>query len=382
MVELQIVKLMRREARWSAELRHLLSMSVDQARRVFAPVRLIEIDRDLNGELPQLGTSHATLLIGDADVLVTRHSLGVMLTELSRGCEIVVPSPLHEFASASSRPVHSLSEFEALERAILKSAEPPEHRPVSHLPVALAAPQWLRRTRGDRRLARLLTDETLLQKSSATGTVGHAGVYFELADYYGQRRDDILPLLPRTAGRVLEVGCGRGRTAEMVGKQLGCPVTGVELNPEVAREAAERIDRVIVGDIMEVEIDDSFDVIIATEVLEHVQETEAFLRRMKGLLAPGGRLIMSIPNVGHYSVVADLLSGRWDYVPAGLLCITHVRFFTRRSLSEWCARAGFAEYEIHPQQTEVPAHLGQLVELPGADRESLRTHGFLVVCIA
>ena len=45
--------------------------------------------------------------------------------------------------------------------------------------------------------------------------------------------------------------------------------------------------------------------------------------------------IFSIPNVGHYSIVEDLIAGRWDYLPIGLLCYTHFRFFTRHTLADW-----------------------------------------------
>ena len=44
------------------------------------------------------------------------------------------------------------------------------------------------------------------------------------------------------------------------------------------------------------------------------------------VLPPGGVVVLSVPNVGHWSVVADLLAGRWDYLPAGLVCVTHLRF--------------------------------------------------------
>ena len=51
-------------------------------------------------------------------------------------------------------------------------------------------------------------------------------------------------------------------------------------------------------------------------------------------VTPGGRLVLSVPNVGHWAVVEDLLAGRWDYLPIGLLCYTHYRFFTRRTLAD------------------------------------------------
>ena len=55
-------------------------------------------------------------------------------------------------------------------------------------------------------------------------------------------------------------------------------------------------------------------------------------RLTSNYLADGGKLIVSLPNVRHYSVVLPLLfGGRWDYADAGLLDRTHLRFFTRDS---------------------------------------------------
>ena len=157
-------------------------------------------------------------------------------------------------------------------------------------------------------------------------------------------------------------------------------MTGVELNPEVARDAATRLHRVIVGDVEDLDIGERFDAVIATELFEHLQYPESFLAKMKPLLRPGGRIVMSVPNVGHYSIVEDLLAGRWDYVPMGLLCYTHFRFFTRATLESWIERSGFSSYEIVAQKTELPenftADLGGRFEI---DPESLATSGFYVV---
>jgi hypothetical protein len=89
--------------------------------------------------------------------------------------------------------------------------------------------------------------------------------------------------------------------------------------------------------------------------------------------------VLSVPNVGHHAIVEDLLGGRWDYLPVGLLCSTHYRFFTRRTLSDWITAAGFRDFEIVPQRTEAP---GWIEDLPAAiqiDAESLTTQGFYVV---
>jgi hypothetical protein len=78
-------------------------------------------------------------------------------------------------------------------------------------------------------------------------------------------------------------------------------------------------------------------------------------------------------------VVEDLLAGRWDYLPIGLLCYTHYRFFTRRTLEDWLRRSGLERFTLHPQRTELPARFAQLPAPFEVDRESLGTKGFYVV---
>jgi len=95
---------------------------------------------------------------------------------------------------------------------------------------------------------------------------------------------------------------------------------------------------------------------------------------------PGGRIVLSVPNVGHAAIVEDLLAGRWDYLPIGLLCYTHFRFFTRRTLASWLERLGFARYQIVAQTTALAEErFARLADAFEVDLESLRTKGFYVV---
>ena len=75
----------------------------------------------------------------------------------------------------------------------------------------------------------------------------------------------------------------------------------------------------------------------------------------------------------------DLLAGRWDYLPVGLLCSTHYRFFTRRTIEDTLRAAGLTDFEIMPQRTEPPPWLDRLPGNLEIDASSLSTHGFYVV---
>ena len=105
-----------------------------------------------------------------------------------------------------------------------------------------------------------------------------------------------------------------------------------------------------------------------------------WLRKARTLLNPGGAVLLSIPNVGHGSVVADLLAGRWDYTPAGIHCVTHVRFFTRTGILALVDEAGLQCEQVEavvmpPPPWFAPADVaGEL----RCDRDSLASYAYHV----
>jgi len=162
--------------------------------------------------------------------------------------------------------------------------------------------------------------------------------------YFDFARPELLALVPESARTVLDIGCGAGRLGESIKARQTAHVVGIEMNQAAAERARSRLDRVLVGDIEQLEPDfppAAFDTIICGDVLEHLREPARLLGRIRGWLRPGGTLVASIPNVRHHSVVRGLLAGNWTYEPAGLLDRTHLRFFTRREIEKLLYRAGF-----------------------------------------
>jgi SAM-dependent methyltransferase len=154
--------------------------------------------------------------------------------------------------------------------------------------------------------------------------------------YFRQVRSEILPLLPATLSRIVEIGCGEGFTLDHLKATGRCQWTcGIELFPDAARLARQRVDEVYQGNVeqMHLPIDPaSVDAILCLDVLEHLIDPWSVIRKLHPLLKPGGILIASIPNVRHLRIVLPLLvKGRWEYTPSGLLDKTHLRFFTKRS---------------------------------------------------
>ena len=163
-------------------------------------------------------------------------------------------------------------------------------------------------------------------------------------DYYEGLNEDLLLLLPDTARRILDVGCGAGRLGEAIKqKHPDAIVHGIEREPEVAERAAEVLDRVFEADLDYglPELDRPYDAILCGDVLEHLVDPWSRLEDLVGHLAPNGSVVASLPNVRHYKVVRDLLfDGRFRYRDKGILDRTHLRFFTRRSMHELFEGAG------------------------------------------
>ena len=179
--------------------------------------------------------------------------------------------------------------------------------------------------------------------------------------YYEHARPDIVDLVarfsPRPLPRVLDLGCAAGRLGEAL-KATGTPsiMDGIELSESVAVEARERLDHVWVGDLATFDwkqVDTTYDVLIAADVLEHLPDPWQTLRHLRRVLAPDGRIIASVPNIRYWKVIADLLfRGEFRYVDAGVLDRTHLRFFTRSSLMSLFATTGYRVDYLSPKTVE------------------------------
>jgi SAM-dependent methyltransferase len=148
--------------------------------------------------------------------------------------------------------------------------------------------------------------------------------------------------------RVLDVGCSSGYLARPL-VERGCTVVGIEQDETAAQAARAVCVDVLVGDVETLELPfepGSFDVVLCGDLIEHLREPEAFLARMRPLLREEGRLVLTTPNVANWSVRLALLAGRWRYTERGILDRTHVHLFTRQTLVEALARAGYRVAEL------------------------------------
>jgi 2-polyprenyl-3-methyl-5-hydroxy-6-metoxy-1,4-benzoquinol methylase len=166
-----------------------------------------------------------------------------------------------------------------------------------------------------------------------------AGGYFEYS------REEVAALAPAGVRRVLDVGCATGKLGALLKAREGCEVHGVEINSAAAEQARLALDSVMVGDAEKLDLpfpDGFFDCLIYADVLEHLRNPQEMLLRHTRHLAPGGWVVVSVPNVRSWETLSPLIfRGAWRYQEAGVLDRTHLRFFTRRSAQEMVEGAGY-----------------------------------------
>jgi 2-polyprenyl-3-methyl-5-hydroxy-6-metoxy-1,4-benzoquinol methylase len=126
--------------------------------------------------------------------------------------------------------------------------------------------------------------------------------------------------------------------------------TVIAIEPDPERAAVARARGLAVHNAM---LDEAFlaehggfDVVMSSDVIEHTAAPAEFLQMMARALRPGGLLLISAPNVAHWSVRLNLLFGRFNYEPVGIMDSTHLRWFTARTIAELVDRAGFEILEM------------------------------------
>ena len=169
---------------------------------------------------------------------------------------------------------------------------------------------------------------------------------------YPELRDVFAPYVKPTSD-CLDVGCGPGLTSGLWLKEHGASYVGVDISEPAIEEARSHgLDARLIEDATSLPFEDnSFDVVVCTEVLEHLFEPQAAVTEMLRVLRPGGHLIATVPNVAYWRRRVDLVMGVWD--PAGdYLGIEepwrdpHIRFFSTQSLRHLMRSCGFRNVRV------------------------------------
>lgn len=188
---------------------------------------------------------------------------------------------------------------------------------------------------------------------------------------------------------VLEIGCDCG--ANLYGGVKNCfpnaQLFGVEINPYAAEIASHLFD-VRVGNIEEKNLDFGdirFDYIMFGDVLEHLHDPAGAICYCKRWLKKDGRILASIPNLMHYSVMKELINGNFSYSDCGLLDKTHIHFFTYNEMVKMFLSEGYEIETVNALSPSVSSEpdtdfIRKLVELSdGAEEFMFRTFQYLIV---
>jgi SAM-dependent methyltransferase len=147
----------------------------------------------------------------------------------------------------------------------------------------------------------------------------------------------------------LDVGCGDGRTSGVWLRDRGCRYVGADISPSAVEQArSQSLDARLVSDAADLPFEDeSFDGVLAVELLEHLFDPLEAVREFGRVLRPGGMLFVSLPNVAYWRRRAELLLiGRFDPLGDDLSFHEpwrdpHIRFFTPATLGTMLAAGGF-----------------------------------------
>lgn len=189
------------------------------------------------------------------------------------------------------------------------------------------------------------------------------------ADYYNSPRSDLIAMVAHTPRTVLDVGCGGGATGADI-KRLypEASVTGIELSPGPAEIAAKRLDRVVSENVETIDYaklgyePGGIDLVFFPDILEHLYDPWSVLQKLRPYISADGQILASIPNTRNLGLIAQLASGDWQYTAWGLLDVTHIRFFSKKSITEMFNRAGFqirtirANCDQSTRNVQVPAN--------------------------
>ncbi len=160
----------------------------------------------------------------------------------------------------------------------------------------------------------------------------------------------VLSLIPPKTRRIVDIGCGNGYLVGLLAEQ-GFDVIGIEPSSDGIAQAraahpAVRFEQVSVDSELGAKIGADFDLVIATEVIEHLLAPRALLCAGLQLLRPGGRMLISTPYHGYLKNLALSIAGGWDRHFNVDWDGGHIKFFSTRTLRKMVLDCGFESVEF------------------------------------
>jgi len=187
--------------------------------------------------------------------------------------------------------------------------------------------------------------------------------------YFEHVRVELLNLFAASPRHFVDVGCGTGLTGLEAKRRFPeAIVDGFEYSAAAAAIAATRLDHVHHGNVEQMDFaalgyaPESIDGLLLADVLEHLYDPWNFLVRIRPFVAPQAQIVASIPNARNLVLLNELAAGNFTYEAAGLLDVTHIRFFTKNEILKMFAETG---YEVQDMQACYDVRIPRLAPIVG-----------------
>src|SRR5262249_44590338 len=265
------------------------------------------------------GQAPLVLIVADPEAFLVPGAARRLLDLVSSGsCEAAIPVTnepwCEEARGAPPFPYHTPSTLEEGAAALALSGSGPFPADAPPSPVGVVRREALAGADPGLELARIPEE---VRRRGGRVHVDPGAYLHRYGDMNRQPRADLAAKVPAGARSVLDVGCARGATAELLRKAGVERVVGIEPDASEADEARLHCDLVIDRPLERVgeEFPGEFDAVLFGDVLEHLSDPSDALARVRPWLSSAGVVAATVPHVGHWSVLADLLEGRFDYIP-------------------------------------------------------------------
>jgi SAM-dependent methyltransferase len=327
------------------------------------------------------------LVITDPEIILTFWAVKSLLECSEKSCSVCAPVyNLTEFSQQQAKlktPYLNIETLKELSRDNYRSRPKTSSSAVAIDPSCIIYPLSLLKKINQHELRKSPID---FSKSNFAKIIVPGSLVHRFGNYYGGERPDLVAMIPDEVSSVLDIGCAMGGYGRGLKKERpGINLTGVEMNPVMAEKARVYYDEIFQGRIEDIDFETKFDLINCGDVIEHLYDPWKMLGELKKHLHKGGCLVLSVPNAGHWTILRDLLQGRFEYVPVGITCITHIRWFTEASITSALVEAGF-DIDILERQQLPPTPKGRefirtMKDAGYGDERSLLTNEFIIRAI-
>jgi 2-polyprenyl-3-methyl-5-hydroxy-6-metoxy-1,4-benzoquinol methylase len=163
---------------------------------------------------------------------------------------------------------------------------------------------------------------------------------------YTYVRDDVIALVPDDAASILDIGCSDGATGRALkARKPAVRLVGLDVSEVGVAKTRTDYDAAYVVDLNAPDglapiEGQTFDAILAPDVLEHLVDPTQVLKRLMRHLSSTGVIVVSLPNIQHWAGIFTIARGRFPRDPAGLFDHTHLRWFTRHEAEQMFSECG------------------------------------------